>query len=141
LCGIIIFPVIISLLSIFAKLFKLKKKKYYLVRPLLTIICFMLIFATAQWTYKIALDQATTAARLIHAECNTNSFYPKIPDGWKSDGSRIIKRYSGLWLEYIASYTHKTEGFSIRVYQGPDLGETITAGINIPMTMERYREK
>ncbi len=140
LTGIFILPVLISALSILVKLFKLKKRKYYLVRPLLTIIIFMFILAISQWTYKIALEQATSAAQLIHDECNSKSYCPENPSGWEVDESRIIKRDLGFWLKYSALYYNNEKDFTIRVYQGPDIGETIIGGVNIPFKVERYRE-
>ncbi|MFT5395940.1 MAG: hypothetical protein ACI85N_001128 [Gammaproteobacteria bacterium] len=141
LMGILIIPALISALSIFVKLFKFKKRKHYLVRPLLTIVFFILILATSQWSYKIALEQATSAAQVIHGECNSKSYCPEIPSGWEVDGSRIIKRDLGFWLKYSASYYYNKDDFIIRVHQGPDLGETITGGVNIPFKVERYREE
>ncbi len=140
LTGMFILPVLISVLSIIAKLLNLKKRKYYLVRPLLTIAFFILIFGVSQWTYKIALEQATSAAKSIHEECNLKSHCPENPSGWDIDGSRIIKRDLGSWMKYSASYHYNEENFRIHVYQGSDLGETITAGVNVPFKVERYRE-
>jgi len=140
LTGIYILPVLISILSIIVKIFKFKKKKYYLVRPFLTIVFFILILAISQWTYKIALEQATSAAQLIHDECNSKSFCPENPSGWEVNDSRIVKRDLGFWLKYSASYYYSKEDFEMRVYQGPDLGETITGGVNVPFKVERYRE-
>ncbi|GJM05155.1 MAG: hypothetical protein DHS20C09_11460 [marine bacterium B5-7] len=141
LAGVFILPVFISAISIILKLFNLQEKKYYLPRPVLTIVFFILILAISQWSYKIALEHATNAAQLIHNECNSKSYCPENPSGWENDGSRIIKRDLGFWLMYSASYYYNKEDFKIRVYQGPDLGERITGGVNIPFKVERYREK
>ena len=140
LAGIFMLPTLISVISIITKLFQIKKKKYYLVRPLLTISLFTLILGIAQWTYRIALEQASSAAKAIHDECNLKSYCPENPPGWDIDGSRIIKRDLGFWLKYSASYHYNNKNFEIRVYHGPDLGETITGGVNIPFKVERYRE-
>ncbi len=140
LVGILIIPVLISVLSVFIKLFNLKKRKYYLVRPLLTIGFFILILGISQWAYKIALEQATSAAQAIHDECNSKSYCPENPSGWVVDDSRIIKRDLGFWFKYSASYHYNKEDFNIRVYQGPDIGEMITGGVEIPFKVESYRE-
>ena len=141
LAGMFILPVLISVLSIIVKLFNLKKRKFYLARPSLTIVFFILILGISQWTYKIALEQAISAAKAVHDECNSKSYCPENPTGWEINDSRIIKRDLGFWFTYSASYYYNKEDFKIRVYQGPDLGETITGGVNIPFKIERYREK
>jgi hypothetical protein len=140
LAGIFILPVLISIISIFAKLFNFKKRKYYLVRPILTIAFFFLILAIANWTYSFALEQAIAEARIIQQQCNKNSICPENPDGWQVNDSRTRKNDLGFWLKYSASYYYKPESFNIRVYQGPDLGEIITGGVNLPFKVERYRD-
>jgi len=140
LVGILLIPALISALSIIINLFKFKKRKYYLVRPLLTIVFVILILAISQWTYKVALEQATRTAQVIHNECNSKSYCPENPSGWEVDGSRIIKRDLGFWLKYSALYYYNGKYFTIRVHQGPSLGENITGGVNIPFKVERYRE-
>lgn len=138
--GFLLIPTFISVVSIFIKLFNLGKKKYYLLRPLLTILFFILILAISQWSYKMALNQAIEAAKIIHEECNANLVCPENPKGWVNDDSRIMKQDLGLWLKYLASYYYDKNTFEIRVYQGPDLGDVITGGINSPFNVERYRE-
>ena len=141
MAGIFIIPTLISTLSIIVKLFNFKKRKYFLVRPLLTIVFFILILVISQWSYKIALEQATSAAQVIHGECNSKSYCPENPSGWDVNDSRITKRDLGFWLKYSALYYYNEKDFKIRVYQGPDLGETITGGVNMPFKVERYREE
>ena len=140
LAGIFIIPVLVSLISIIAKLIFFKKRKHYLVRPLLTIAIFILIFIIANWTYKIALDQTIDEARLIHQQCNDNFACPENPAGWQKDGSRIRKNDLGFWLKYSAAYYYNKDSFNIRVYQGPDLGDNIGGGVNLPFKVDRYVE-
>ena len=140
LAGLFIIPTLFSFISILIKLSNLSRKKYYLVRPILTIVIFFLILVISQWTYNIALEQATRAAQTIHDECNLKAYCPDNPIGWEVEDARITKRDLGFWLKYSASYYYKKEYFNIRVYQGPDIGETITGGVNLPFKVERYRE-
>lgn len=140
LAGIFIIPVFISFISIIVKLISFTKKKYYLIRPCLTIAIFILILTIAQWTYNIALEQAISSARIIQQQCNENLHCPKQPEGWVVDGSMIRKNDLGSWLKYPASYYYQEQGFDIRVYQGPDLGDNITGGVNVPFVVTRYQD-
>ena len=140
LVGFMILPVLFSLISIIAKLIFFRKRKYYLIRPILTIAVFILIFIIANWTYKIALDQTINEARIIHQQCNENLACPENPVGWQIDGSRIRKNDLGFWLKYSASYNYNKGSFNIRVYQGPDLGDNIAGGVNLPFTVDPYIE-
>ena len=140
LVGLFILPVLVSLISIIAKLIFLHKRKYYLVRPLLTIAIFMLLMIIANWSYKIALDQTVNEARIIHQQCNKNLVCPENPVGWQIDGSRLRKNDLGFWLKYSASYNYDKGSFNIRVYQGPDLGDNITGGVSLPFKVVPYVE-
>ena len=138
--GFLVLPVVVSFISIIAKLIFFRKRKYYLIRPILTIAVFILIFIIANWTYKIALDQTINEARIIHQQCNENLACPEYPVGWQIDGSRIRKNDLGFWLKYSASYNYNKGSFNIRVYQGPDLGDNIAGGVNLPFTVDPYIE-
>lgn len=140
LVGLFIIPVFISLLSIFAKLFRFKKRKYFMVRPALTIFFFFLIFVISQWTYNLALDGAVNAARIIHEECNQYKACPEKPAGWNVKDSGTSKNDFGFWFKYHASYRHKADSFKIHVYQGPDIGDDISGGVDIPFEVSRYKE-
>lgn len=140
IAGFLVLPVVISLISIIARLIFFRKRKYYLIRPILTIAVFILIFIIANWTYKIALDQTINEAGIIHQQCNENLACPENPVGWQIDGSRIRKNDLGFWLKYSASYYYNKGSFNIRVYQGPDLGDNIAGGVNLPFTVDPYIE-
>jgi len=137
LAGIFVFPVFISIISIIAKLIFYRKQKYFLVRPLLTIAMYILIIILTNWTYQIALTQTVQEAELIHHQCNKNLTCPEIPTGWKLKGSRVIRNDFGYWVKYTSSYYHDKGSFNIRVYQGRDLGNKISGGINLPLTVAR----
>lgn len=141
IAGFLVFPVLFSLISVIARLIFFSRKKYYLIRPLLTIAIFALILVTANRAYEIALDQAVDEARLIHQQCNKSSRCPENPAGWIREGSRILKNDLGWWLKYTASYYYKNNSFNIRVYKGPDLGDVIAGGVDIPFEVEPYREQ
>jgi hypothetical protein len=141
LAGIFIIPVFISLISIIAKLIFFKKRKCYLVRPVLTVAVFFLILSIAHWTYNVALGQAINAAKIIHQQCNENSVCPVNPVDWKVDDLRIRRNDLGYWLTYSASYYYNKETFNIRVYKGSDSGDIITGGVNIPLKVEPYVER
>ena len=111
-----------------------------MVRPVLTIIFFFLILLISQWTYNMALEEATNAARIIHESCNKNKVCPESPDGWEIDGSRRSRNDLGFWFKYIASYSYKPDSFTIHVYQGPDIGDDISGGVNISFNVSRYVE-
>ncbi len=131
---------LISLISIIAKLIFFNKRKYHLVRPALTVAVFILIFVIAHWTYQMALDQTIDEAKKIQHHCNQYRGCPAAPAGWHSDRSRIRKTDLGIWLKYSASYHSDGESFSIRLYQGPDLGEVINGGVGVPFTVHPYQE-
>jgi len=138
LAGFYIFPVLFSLISIFAKLLNFKKRKYYLIRPFLTIAVFFTILSIAQWTYKSALEQAIIEAEILNQQCNIHMMCPKNPEGWVVDGSRISKSDLGFWLTYTAYYYYQAESFNIRVYHGPDMGDHIAGGIDQAITVTHY---
>ena len=140
LAGILVIPVLISFFSVIIKLIFFKKKKYFLIRPCLTIAIFILLFAIFQWSYDIALEDAISSAKVIHQQCNDDLVCPERPEGWEVDDSRIRRNDLGTWLKYSASYYYKATTFVIRVYQGPDLGENITGGVDVPFEVSRYKE-
>ncbi len=140
LSGLFILPVLISFVSIIGKLFRFKKRKYFLIRPFLTIAFFFLILFIAQWTYNIAREQAIDAAQQIHDACNKELICPANPDGWDVKDSRISKNDLGVWFKYSAMYYYDKEKLIIRVYRGPDIGDNITGGVNIPFKVEPYIE-
>lgn len=140
LAGLFVIPVIISVISIIAKCIKFKKRKYYLIRPLLTIAFFFLILIIAHWTYKSALDDAINAAELIHEECNKNTYCPDTPTGWEVDEIKISRNDLGFWFKYSAFYSYDPQSFNIHVYSGPDTGDIITGGVNIPFKVAPYVE-
>lgn len=141
LAGMFVIPVLISFISLLAKVFRFKKRKYFMVRPALTIIFFFLILMISHWTYTIALEDATKAARVIHEQCNQFKSCPENPDGWQVKGTSIRKYDLGFWFKYQAGYIYKPESFKIHVYQGPDIGDDISGGVGIPFKVERYVEE
>lgn len=140
LTGLFVIPVFISLISIIVKVFRFKKRKYYMIRPALTIAFFFLILAISQWTYKLALEDATNAARIIHEECNKNKLCPENPEGWEIKGTRRSRNDLGFWFKYHANYSYKPDSFKIHVYQGPDIGDGISGGVDRPFNVSRYIE-
>lgn len=140
LAGLLLLPVLVSLISIVVKLIFYKKRKYYLARPVLTIAIFVLVLVIAHWTYQVALDQTVSEARTIHRLCNDNAVCPEKPAGWRIDGAWIRKTDLGFWLKYTASYTHHKQSFNIRIYRGPDVGDNITGGVNLPFAVFPYEE-
>ena len=140
LAGLFVIPVFISLISLLAKVFRFNKRKYFMIRPALTVIFFFLILAIAQWTYKLALDDAVAAAKIIHDECNEFTICPATPEGWKIEGSRISRNDLGFWFTYQAAYNYKPDNFKIHVYQGPDIGDDISGGVDMPFKVTRYIE-
>lgn len=140
LAGLFLVPVFISLISILAKVFRFKKRKYFMIRPALTIAFFLLILAISQWTYKLALDDATGIARIIHEECNKKKLCPEKPEGWKINGSSRSRNDLGFWFRYHASYRYKPDSFKIHIYQGPDIGDDISGGVDRPFNVSRYIE-
>jgi len=138
--GFLLLPVLVSLISIIAKLIFIRKKKYYLVRPLLTLAVFVLVLWFANWMYQLALEQTVDAASAIHQQCNEDSACPESPAGWRNETSGVSKRDFGFWFKFIALYQSSQGSFSIRVYQGPDIGDTITGGVNLPIKVARYED-
>jgi hypothetical protein len=141
IAGLFVLPVLFSIISVIVKLIFFKKRKYFLVRPLLTIVIFTFIMSLAIWTYEIALDQAVSAAELIHEECNERLVCPENPAGWNVDGTRVSRNDFGVWFKYIASYQYNAEGFDIHVYHGPDIGDNIIGGIGSAIKVVPYVEE
>jgi len=98
------------------------------------------MMSAAQWSYGIALAQAEIAAERLQEQCRSKAACPTEPSGWNSDGQRISRRDLGDWYKYIASYAYDPDSFTILVYRGPDVGNVITGGRNIPLSVERYIE-
>jgi hypothetical protein len=136
----LLLPVLVSLISIIAKLIFFNRKKYHLVRPVLTIAVFILILCIAHWTYQIALDRTVDEVSSIHQQCNEELACPESPVGWQKDGSGVSRKDFGLWFKYIALYRYNKGSFSIRVYQGPDIGDTITGGVDLPFKVAPYED-
>ena len=140
LSGLLLLPVLVSVISIVVKAIFFRKKKYHLVRPLLTIAVFLAIIFIANRTYQVALEQTVIEARKIHRQCNENSACPENPQGWLRDGSWIRKTDLGPWFKYTASYHYDKRHFRIRVYQGPDTGDNISGGVALPFEVSRHLE-
>ena len=140
LAGILVIPVLISFFSVIMKLIFFKKKKYFLIRPCLTIAIFILVFTIFQWSYDIALEDAISSAKVIHQQCNDDFVCPEHPEGWEVDDSRILRNDLGSWFKYTASYNYNANTFDISVYQGRDSGENITGGVDVPFEVSRYKE-
>jgi len=140
LAGIFVIPVFVSFISIILKLFAFRSRKYYLLRPVLTIAFFAGVLGIAQWSYAVALEQATVAAEQLQQQCNANGVCPRRPEGWSVDGTRISRNDFGLWHKYSAGYSYSPMHFDIHVYQGPDLGDDISGGVNVALKVERYIE-
>jgi hypothetical protein len=139
--GILLFPALISFFSVIIKLIFFKKKKYFLIRPCLTIVIFGLVFAIAQWPYDIALEDAISSAKIIHQQCNDDLVCPERPEGWEVDDSRIRRNDLGSWFKYSASYQYNENNFDINVYKMPDLGGNITGGVDVPFEVTDYVEE
>ena len=140
LIGFFIIPVLISLISILFKLLAFRQRKYFLVRPVLMIALFVGALSATQWSYSVALEQAEAAAVLLHTQCQSDGVCPTNPEGWNVDGKRISRRDLGAFYKYTASYYYQPDYFDIRVYQGPDLGDIITGGVDTPLSVDRYVE-
>ena len=140
LAGFFIIPVLISIVSIVLKLLAFSARKYFLLRPVLTIIFFGTVMGISAWSYEIALGQATEAAERLQQQCRSEVVCPTEPSGWNSDGRRISRRDLGTWYQYIASYVYDPNSFQIRVNRGPDIGHVITGGVDTPFSVERYLE-
>lgn len=135
IAGFLALPVLISLISIIVKLTSFRRRKYFLVRPLLTIAVFILIFVIADRTYHSALEQAVDEAREIHRHCNETGLCPEHPAGWQRNGSRLSKSDFGVWFTYVASYSSREDLFELRLYRGPDTGDVISGGSGVPFTL------
>ncbi|MDJ0708772.1 MAG: hypothetical protein QNJ14_00210 [Woeseiaceae bacterium] len=140
LIGFFVIPVLISMISILFKLLAFKKRKYFLVRPVLMIVLFVGALSITQWSYSSALVKAEEAAAVLHQQCQSDGVCPANPDGWDVDGRRISRRDLGSFYRYTASYYYQADYFEIRVYQGPDLGNVISGGVDTPLRVDRYVE-
>jgi hypothetical protein len=140
LAGLFLIPALISLVSLIIKLVFFSTRKYYLLRPFLTVLLFVLIIFIANWSYDMALAEAVTEAGKIQAECNAGSGCPAAPAGWESGSSGIRKRV-GSWYDYLMFYTRRDTTFTIHVYQGPDMGHDIHGGVGIPLVTKTYVEQ
>jgi len=138
LAGFFVIPAFISLLSILFKLLAFNRRKYFLLRPALTLCLFFLLLKIALSTYETALDEAVKAARMIHDQCNLHEVCPEKPDGWLQQGTRVYRHDLGAWFKYSATYAYDATRMEIRVYQGPDLGHVISGGVGIPFDVMPY---
>lgn len=136
--GLFAIPALISFVSMILKLLDLRNRKHYLLRPALTIIFFCMILLIAQLSYGVALREAANAAEILHQQCISELSCPTEPIGWKKDGRRIFRQDLGTVYKYSASYLYDAEVFYVRVSQGPDLGHTITGGVDTPLSVSRY---
>jgi len=140
LVGLLLLPVLVSFVSIIVRLISFKKKKYFLVRPVLTISTFILVVVIANWTYQVALDQTVSEAEAVHRLCNENSSCPEKPVGWRINDSWVSRNDLGFWLKYTASYHSDNDSFTIRLYRGPDVGEIVTGGVNFDLKVSAYED-
>ena len=138
LIGFLLLPVLISLISIVAKLVRYRQRRRYLLRPILTVAVFISIFAIAESTYQAGRTQAIAAGRVIQQQCQLQGACPDTPAGWQKIDSRVRKNDLGNWLHYIAMYQQDGRRFSIRLYRGPDIGDVISGGVDQPFTVEPY---
>ena len=141
LTGFLLLPVLFSFISIIAKFIRFKRRKYFMLRPFLTILNFSLIIGIAIWTYETALEQAIQAAEVLQKSCNENLVCPENPPDWIVSDGRISRSDLGIWFKYTASYTYRPEGFNIRVYHGPDVGHIIKGSIEDPVEVTTYKEE
>jgi hypothetical protein len=99
---LLLLPVLVSFVSIIVRLISFKRKKYFLVRPVLTISMFILVVVIANWTYQVALDQTVSEAEAVHRLCNENSSCPEKPVGWRINDSWVSRNAPGsvemIWV-------------------------------------------
>jgi len=138
LAGFYFFPAIFSFISVIAKLANFKRRKWFLLRPTLVILVLVALIFIAQWSYQAALKNAIAEAKIIESECKKTSLCPTQPEGWHVNGKRLSKHVTGGWLKYPVFYHYNITNFSIRIYQGPDLGANISGGIDTPFSVEPY---
>ncbi len=128
LAGIFFIPALISIVSILIKLFSFRKKKYYFLRPVLTILFLALLVIVAGWSKSIALAQAVSVAESILEQCNNSSGCPDKPEGWHADGHWIMTKLGNRY-QYHASYSPNENGFEISLYYGPDYSDVVIGNI------------
>ena len=142
LIGILALPFLLSVVSLLIRLIRIKKGRYYLLRPMLTISIFLLLLYFTRWTYQIALEQIVADGKMIHRQCNEMSVCPDSPAGWRKQGSMLRKHARVLWLGYPAVYYRKKEAdFVIHLYQGSDLGHDISGGVGLALSVERHLDR
>jgi hypothetical protein len=76
----------------------------------------------------------------MHQQCNQDLACPESPAGWHKERSSVSRKDFGFWFKYIALYQYDKGSFSIRVYQGPDTGDTITGGVDLRFKVARYED-
>ncbi|OUR65816.1 hypothetical protein A9Q79_02170 [Methylophaga sp. 42_25_T18] len=140
LAGFYFFPALFSFISIIAKLANFKHRKWFLLRPTLVILVLVALIFIAQWSYQAALKNAISEAKTIESECRKILICPTHPEGWQANGARLNKQVVGGWLKYPLSYHYNATRFSIRIYQGPDLGAYISGGVDTPFSVTSYHE-
>ena len=105
------------------------------------VVLFIAAMSVTQWSYSVALEQAENAAAQLQRQCQNDGVCPSNPAGWNVDGKRISRRDLGAFYKYPVSYYYQQpDYFNIRVYQGPDLGDVITGGVDTPVSVDRYVE-
>ena len=140
LVGLLLLPVLFSLISIIAKLVRFRARRNYLLRPILTIAMFGLILLAAEWTYVAARSQTLELASAIQQQCQQTGSCPETPPGWRRQGSDSPRLEIGAWLQYIAIYHHDHDRFRIRLYRGPDTGAVFRGGAYRELSVEAYTD-
>ena len=138
--GFFAIPALVSVVSICFKLLDIRNRKYFLLRPGLTVFFFSMILLVANMSYEVALRQATQSAEIVHERCIADRSCPSEPAGWEIDGLRPVRRDLGAVYKYTATYFHEPDTFRISLVQGSDLGHQITGGVSTPLDVRRFAD-
>ena len=131
LCGLI------SLLSIIIKLFQFKKNKQRLIRPLLTVLIFVLIFSVAQLSYKHAHSLAQSQAQILLLSCQPAC--PKSINGWQQK-DEVSRSVLGDLISYPVFYRNKGNGFELELFQSNSFGDVFSGQAGGELRVERWSD-
>ena len=126
--GLGMLVLVISVVSILYKLIRIKKYRYFLLRPALAIIMVIILYFFANQSYESARNEATGLANEIQAECQKTQRCPVQGNDDNSTGRTNLML--GKWQKYHALYYLNEDytEFKLTLLMMGDIGAEYTGG-------------
>ena len=114
---------LVSFISLISKLTNFQRSKSYLLRPVLTIMVFLLLYSLALLSYKRALHEAKIVYDEMSERCVSKDKCNINLEGWKlRDDGRYITSVGGL-ISYPLFFRSLDDGFHLHLYKSLDMGD------------------